>query len=60
MAQLDQYNRDTEILWEDEFTLIADCKTQAMGIANAKKEYIPIENFKTAFSKAKELAAQKK
>jgi hypothetical protein len=59
MTQLNQQNRDTEILWEDEFTLIADCMSKSMGIAQAKKEYIPIENFKTAFSKAKELTEQK-
>ncbi len=59
MAQLNQQDSDIEILWEDEFILIADCTEKPMGIAQAKKEYIPIENFKTAFHKARELTEQK-
>lgn len=50
----DQYT--IEQLWEDDFVFIGSIKDYSIGLAKAKKEYIPMDEFKLAFNKALDLA----
>ncbi|MEQ8908526.1 MAG: hypothetical protein RIC95_05010 [Vicingaceae bacterium] len=57
-----QTNQSSDIskIWENEFVVLSEAKNKPIGIAKAKQEYIPIEEFKEAFLQAKDYAKEKK
>lgn len=56
----EQERTGCEMVWENDFLELFHNKDLNMGVCVANAEYIPIEDFKEAFTKAAEIAEQKK
>lgn len=57
---LNSSSENNILLWQNEFIEIEENSSCNCGIVVAKREYIPIQDFKEAFLMAKELATEKK